>query len=215
MNEKRTVERFKKRTIWLHWIHTAAFVVLVVTGATLFFPGTASPAGGGLVRLLHRIAVVFFAGIPAIYAVWNPRTSLNFIRESLTWNQDDYQWMYQAPDYYSGGDEERMPPQGRVNTIQKLWQLVILATGLLFVITGFPMWFLKDVIPPVIFQWCLIVHDVAFLLTSLMMLVHVYTAAVHPRMTESLRSMWDGKISRTYARKHYAKWYEEVSEEDR
>ena len=58
MNEERTVERFKKRTIWIHWIHTAAFVVLVVTGATLFFPGTGSPAGGGLVRLLHRIAVI-------------------------------------------------------------------------------------------------------------------------------------------------------------
>ena len=47
MTEPRVVERFKKRTIWLHWIHTAAFLVLIVTGAILFFPGLGEAAAGG------------------------------------------------------------------------------------------------------------------------------------------------------------------------
>ncbi len=37
--QERTVERFKKRTVWFHWVHTLAFVVLLVTGMFLFFPG--------------------------------------------------------------------------------------------------------------------------------------------------------------------------------
>ena len=48
MTEPRVVERFKKRTIWFHWIHTAAFLTLIVTGAILFFPGLGAPAAGGI-----------------------------------------------------------------------------------------------------------------------------------------------------------------------
>ena len=32
-------------------------------------------------------------------------------------------------------------------------------------------------------------------------------------MTESLRSMWDGKISEKYAKNHYGKWYDEVAKD--
>ena len=211
MTEVRVVERFRKRTIWFHWIHTAAFLVLVVTGAILFLPGLGAPAAGGLTRFIHRIAVVFFAGVPIVYFIINPRMSLHFIKETLTWGKDDIKWVSQAPDYYFGGDEENMPPQGHVNTGQKMWQFIVLVTGVLFLISGLFMWFFKDVLSPGVFQWCVIVHDIAFILAFLMLLVHIYLGVIHPRMTESLRSMWDGKISKTYARSHYGKWYEEVA----
>lgn len=211
MTEARVVERFKKRTIWFHWIHTTAFLVLLVTGAILFIPGLGGPAAGGLTRFIHRIAVVFFAGAPIVYFILNPKMSLHFIKETLTWGKDDIQWIRQAPDYYFGGDEENMPPQGHVNTGQKMWQFIVLVTGALFLISGFFMWFLKDALSSGVFQWCVIVHDVAFIVALLMLLVHVYLGIIHPRMTESLRSMWDGKISKTYAKNHYGKWYDEVA----
>ena len=211
MTEARVVERFKKRTIWFHWIHTAAFLVLLVTGAILFLPGLGGPAAGGLTRSIHRIAVVFFVGVPIVYFIINPRMSLHFIKETFTWSKSDFQWISRAPDYYFGGAEDKMPPQGHVNTGQKMWQFVVLVTGILFLISGIFMWFLKDSLSPGIFQWSVIVHDVAFILALLMLLVHVYLGVIHPRMTESLRSMWDGKISRTYARNHYGKWYDEVA----
>jgi len=214
MMAERVVERFKKRTIWFHWIHTAAFLVLVVTGAILFFPGIGAPAAGGLTRLIHRIAVVFFVGVPVIYFVWNPRMSLHFIKETLTWGKDDFDWVQAAPLYYFGGAEEKMPPQGHVNTGQKMWQFIVLGTGVLFVISGLIMWFLKDAVSSSLFQWCVIVHDIAFIVAFLMLLVHIYLGVIHPRMTESLRSMWDGKISPTYARHHYGKWYDKNSADD-
>jgi formate dehydrogenase subunit gamma len=213
MAEPRLIERFRKRTIWLHWIHTAAFLVLIVTGAILFLPGIGEPAAGGITRFIHRIAVVIFVAIPVIYSVFNPKTAIHFIKETLTWGKEDMGWAMAAPLYYFGGDEEIMPPQGHVNSGQKLWQFIVLVTGILFVISGIFMWFLKDIVAPGVFQWCVIVHDVAFLLAFLMLLVHVYTGSLHPRMTESFRSMLDGKISKTYASKHYGKWYDEIAKE--
>jgi formate dehydrogenase subunit gamma len=211
MTGPRVVERFRKRTIWFHWIHTVAFLVLLVTGAILFFPGLGGAAAGGITRLIHRIAVVFFVGAPVIYSVLNPRTALHFIKETLTWGKDDIDYMVAAPLYYFGGPEENMPPQGHVNSGQKMWQFIVLVSGVLFFISGLIMLFFKDTAPAGLFQWSVIVHDVAFLLAFLMLLVHIYTGTIHPRMTESLRSMWDGKISVKYARNHYGKWYDEIS----
>jgi formate dehydrogenase subunit gamma len=211
MTEPRVVERFKKRTIWFHWIHTLAFLVLIVTGAILFFPGLGGAAAGGLTRIIHRIAVIFFVGAPLLYFAFNPKMSLHFIKETLTWGKDDIGWLQAAPLYYFGGGEERMPPQGHVNTGQKMWQFIVLGTGILFLISGFIMWFLKGTVSTGFFQWCIIIHDIAFLLAFLMLLVHIYLGIIHPRMTESLRSMWDGKISKSYAKSHYGKWYEKIS----
>jgi len=211
MTEPRVVERFKKRTIWFHWIHTAAFLTLIVTGAILFFPGIGGPAAGGMTRFIHRIAVVIFVAAPVIYFFLNPKMTLHFIKETLTWGKGDLDWAQAAPLYYFGAAEEKMPPQGHVNTGQKMWQLIVLGTGILFFVSGFIMWFLKDIVSTDFFQWCVIVHDIAFLLAFLMLLVHIYLGIIHPRMTESLVSMWDGKISKTYARNHYGKWYEDVS----
>jgi len=212
MTEARVVERFKKRTIWFHWIHTAAFLILVITGVILFVPGLGALAAGGFTRLIHRIAVVFFVGAPVLYFIFSPRMSLRFIKETLTWGKNDIEWIGKAPDYYFGGGEEKMPPQGHVNTGQKMWQFIVLSTGVLFLITGLIMWFFKDIVATGLFQWCVIIHDIAFVLVFLMLLVHVYLGVIHPRMTESLRSMWDGRISKKYAKSHYSKWYDEIAE---
>jgi len=211
MTEARVVERFKKRTIWFHWIHTTAFLVLLVTGAILFLPGLGVAAAGGLTRFIHRIAVVFFVGAPIVYFIINPKMSFHFIKETLTWGKGDFQWFLKAPDYYFGGAEDKMPPQGHVNTGQKMWQMVVLVTGILFLISGGLMWFFKDTLSPGFFEWSVIVHDIAFIVALIMLLVHIYLGVIHPRMTESLRSMWDGKISKTYASSHYGKWYDEVA----
>jgi len=205
------VERFKKRTIWFHWIHTVAFVVLLITGIFLFVPGWGIVAQDSYTRVIHRIAAVIFVVGPILYFPFNIKGSLEFIKETLTWGKDDIGWLKAAPIYYFGGSEEGMPPQGHVNTGQKMWQEVVLGTGILFLITGCIMWFFKGIVAPGVFQWCVFVHDLAFIAAGIMLMVHIYLGAVHPRMTESLRSMWTGKISEKYAKSHYGKWYEEVA----
>ncbi|MFO8102048.1 MAG: cytochrome b/b6 domain-containing protein [Dehalococcoidia bacterium] len=212
--EEKTVERFKKRTIWFHWIHTAAFLALLVTGAILFFPGCGAPAAGGVTRIVHRVAAVIFVGGAIAYIPLNPRMAVQFVKDCFSFGKGDLGWAMAAPDYYFGGPEENMPPQGHVNTGQKMWQVVILGTGVVFVATGAMMWFWRGDLSEAIFQWTMFAHGLAFILALIMLFVHIYMGAIHPRMSESFKSILIGRISPTYARHHYGKWYEEKLQEE-
>lgn len=209
--EARVVRRFRKKTVLLHWIHTAAFITLLVTGAILFLPGLGSIAAGGATRAIHRIAVIFFIVSPLVYFVMSPKMSWQFIKECFVWNKDDIKWVGKAPDYYFGGDEDKMFPQGHINTGQKMWQAIVVVTTFMFIVSGIVMWFFIDIIPSGLFQWTVVFHDIAFIVVFLMLLVHIYLGSIHPRMTESFSSMIDGKISKKYAQSHYLKWYEKMA----
>lgn len=210
--EKRTVERYHRSTIWFHWIHAAAFIALILTGIVVFLPEMAVGSGGP--GIVHRAAAVVFAGAPIVYFFIRTNKVMQFFKETMTWTKDDIKWLKAAPAYYFGGPEENMPPQGHINTGQKMWQLVILGTSLILLVTGAVLWFFKQNLPIQVYQWTLFVHGIAFIVVFVMFLVHIYMGILHPRMRESLRSMRDGKISPTYARSHYAKWYDSVLEKE-
>ncbi len=89
--QKRTIERYSKRTILFHWVHVIAFVILVITGATMFLPGI-GPSGGYSTGIIHRIAAVAFITPPVIYAIYKPRNMLLFCREMFTWKTNDLKW---------------------------------------------------------------------------------------------------------------------------
>lgn len=210
--EERTVERYQRLTIWFHWIHAAAFLVLILTGALVFLPGIEVGTKGP--SMAHRVFAVVFVGIPVIYLFIKTDKAISFVKESITWNKDDIEWLKAAPYYYFGGPEENMPSQGYINTGQKMWQLVILVTSLLFLITGVLMWFFKHSLPFETYQWILFAHGLTFILVFVMFLMHIYMGVLHPRMRESLKAMKDGKISPQYAKSHYGKWYDTVNKSE-
>jgi len=113
----------------------------------LIIPGLGGAAAGGITRVIHRVAVVVFVVAPIVYAIIDFKSAMHFIKETLTWGKGDIDWVKSAPDYYFGGAEEKMPAQGNINTGQKLWQLILLGTSIIFVITGIIMWFFKGVVP--------------------------------------------------------------------
>ena len=131
-----------------------------------------------------------------------------FINGTFIWGIDDLRWFFAAPGYYFGGSSEKMPPQGHINAGQKLWQLVIIGTGMNFILTGTMLWFFRSSIELATYEWILVAHGIAFVVVTAMFLTHVYMGMLHPRMRESLPSMLDGKISEEYARGHYRKWYD-------
>ena len=73
------------------------------------------------------------------------------------------------------------------------------------------MYFFKGIVAPGVFQWCLFIHDLTFILAICMLFLHVQLGVFHPRMDESLLSMVDGKVSGVYAKSHHGKWYDEIS----
>ena len=208
------VEKFKLHTRWLHWIIVAAAFTLALTGLFLYVPQFGSVAQDSYTRIIHRVAAVVFVAAPVLYFLIAPKPSLSFLKKVFTWGKDDLEWTKAAPDYYFGGEESKMPPQPDMNTGQKLFALVAVASFIGFLITGVLMWVYKGTISAEAFQASVFVHDVCFIVGGSMTLLHIYLGAIHPRMTESLRSMIGGKVSVEYAKTHHGKWYAEIAGEE-
>ena len=206
------VEKYRKPIRILHWIHSGAFVLLFLTGLILFIPGLGFLAEDSWTRVIHRIGAAIFIIIPLIYLIVNPKSTIHGLKMAFSWGSDDVGWLKAMPTYYFKGDESKMPPQGEMNTGQKLWWLVVVVFGVLFVITGLIMWFGKTSAPPALLQWMTFIHDVSFIVAGAMFFVHIYNAVFHPLFNEAWGAMTGGKISAEYAKKHHAKWYAEISE---
>ena len=205
----RWIPRYTSLERYLHWGHTATFLLLTLTGMVLFFPFLAPLArgeAGQFVRLVHRISAVLFAAIPLSYAIIQPRRLLSTLKD-LRFSRDDIGWLKGAVPYYLLGKHVDMPPQGRWNTGEKMNAVVLTVGTLLFVFTGVLMWFGKGVLPVWVFQAAVILHDLTMFATVSMFIVHFYLAVAHPLMWQSLVSMRYGVISESYAREHHAKWY--------
>lgn len=205
---KQEVERFRLRARCLHWTIVLSGLLLGLTGLFLYVPAFGVAAQGGYTRVIHRVAAIIFILAPLIYMVWNPRSVGSFIKEILTYGKDDVKWAKAAPDYYFGGEESKMPPQGHVNAGQKLYGLTAVGCGIGLVVTGLIMWFGKGSVSPAVFLWSAFAHDLLFIVFAAFTLLHMYLGAIHPTMTESLRSMITGKASEEYVKHHYGKWYE-------
>ncbi|MBI4283060.1 MAG: cytochrome b/b6 domain-containing protein [Chloroflexi bacterium] len=205
--EQRTLERFRKRTVWIHWLHAASSITLLVTGTIMFFDLT-DMSGGHLVRTIHTVTAVFFVAVPLGYLIYDPKTALSFLRTTFRWDRDDLAWLRSSLGFYFGRNSQ-MPAQGYINGDQKLWQLVVVSTGFLFLITGLPLWFFKLKMAWMLYQVLLLTHALAFVALSVMFLLHVYLTTLNTKFEESLSSMVDGKVSESYARDHYGKWYEQ------
>lgn len=209
------VERYRKPTRILHWIHAGSFIVLFLTGLILFIPPLGILAQDSWTRLLHRVAAVVFVVAPLIYMSLNWRATWHGVKEAFNWGADDWGWFVAAPRYYFLCDEEAMPPQEHMNTGQKMWWLMVMVFGVVFFITGLIMWVFKTLAPASLLQWMVLIHDLAFVAIVPMFCVHIYLSVMHPLMrplrTGAWSSMWRGKVSVDYARSHHTKWYDGIS----
>ncbi|MDD3826942.1 MAG: cytochrome b/b6 domain-containing protein [Anaerolineae bacterium] len=194
----------------LHWVHTATFIPLALTGFVLFAPFLGPVAAGeaGMhIRLIHRVAAIFFGGVPIVYAILQPRRMFMNLREFLSFSKYDLLWLKNAFPYYVLGRHGHMPPQPRFNTGERLTAVVMVLGTITFGITGLSMWFLKGIMPPILFQLMVLIHDLMFIVTFAMFMIHFYLAVIHPMMWQSLVSMRYGVVSESYAREHHAMWY--------
>ncbi|TET66536.1 MAG: formate dehydrogenase subunit gamma [Dehalococcoidia bacterium] len=205
------IQRYRKPTRILHWVHAGAFVLLFLTGLILFIPQLGILAQDSWTRVIHRIAAAVFIIAPLIYIPMNWKATKRGIKLAFSWGADDIGWLQAAPRYYFLGDEKAMPPQGHMNTGQKMWWFMVIVFGIIFVITGLVMWFAKGAAPAAVFQWMVFVHDIAFIVTGTMLFLHIYLGVFHPLMASAWDTMVRGKVSAEYAKAHHGKWYEEVT----
>jgi formate dehydrogenase subunit gamma len=212
--ENSVVERYTASARWFHWLYVVVFLWLVLSGLLLFWGWFGLTPVGNILRIMHRVGAVLLVGAPVVFAIFNRDRAWYFIKEAFMWGKADLGWLKAAPRYYFGGDERMMPPQGYINTGMKLYRLAILFGGALFIITGIILWFFKGIVPPVVFQWCLMAHDITFISSICMLFLHIQLGVFHPRMDESLLSIVDGKVSGVYAKSHHGLWYGKIAEKE-
>jgi formate dehydrogenase subunit gamma len=213
---KRLVMMFNAAQRLVHWLHTAAFAVLMVTGVIIYVPWLGASLGAGeggyAIRLAHRLGAVAFMLVPIIYVVLSPQELLAAMKRVFTWSTEDLGWLRAAPAYYFLGDEEAMPPQDKYNTGQKLFYLVVVICMLGFIVTGLVMWFGKGVVPLWAFRWSVFLHDLCTIAYGAFFLVHFMLSVMHPLMKGAIDGMLFGWMPEDYVKQHHAKYYEALED---
>ena len=209
---KRLVMMFNAAQRLVHWLHTAAFIVLMVTGVIIYVPWLGASLGAGeggyAIRLAHRLGAVAFMLVPIIYVVLSPQELLAAMKRVFTWSKEDLGWLRAAPGYYFLGDEEAMPPQDKYNTGQKLFYLVVVVCMAGFIVTGLIMWFGKGIMPLWAFRWSVFLHDLCTIAYGAFFLVHFMLSVMHPLMKGAIDGMLFGWMPEGYVKHHHAKYYE-------
>ncbi|GEA14949.1 formate dehydrogenase subunit gamma [Moorella sp. E308F] len=211
MTEER-VERFNLAERLGHWSHGISFVVLLLTGSALVFRGYASligPEGLRLFRSIHHVMAYPFTFLTVIILLFGtPRSTWQWLKECLTWGQDDFRFIAAFPREFFGL-KVQLPEQGKFNAGEKLNSLLTIAGSILMAATGWIL-LLRDSVAPALVAWALPLHSAGALVMGGVILGHIYLALGHPNSRESINGMLSGKVAARFAREHHARWYRKL-----
>jgi formate dehydrogenase subunit gamma len=184
-----------------HWITATCFVLLMLSGLSMFDPmlfWLSNLFGGGQwARAAHPwigiVLVVSYAGM-----------IVQFWRDNL-WTKDDLAWTL-AIDRVLLNEEEGVPEVARFNAGQKFvfWSMALLIPVLLF--TGLAVWdyYFENATSVETQRAALLIHSLAAIAAILVWVIHVY-AAIWVR--GSMRAMTQGYVTPGWAWRHHRKWF--------
>lgn len=200
------IERFSTSERVLHWIVTASFFTLLLTGLGLYstlFNGYFSLFGGGQnAILIHKISGILFF-LSSLYMFFNHKNDVS------TFDQDDKLWV-DAKGGYLSRDASHFNI-GKYNPGQKLFAIFIAAATLVLGVTGIFIW-APSMFPRWIVQLSLMTHGLLFVGSVMFVVVHVYLATIGNPGT--IEAMLYGNVRKLWAKKHHPRWYKEVSGEE-
>jgi formate dehydrogenase subunit gamma len=195
--------RFNRTERAVHWVHAVAFFILLGSGLCLYLPSLAELVGRrGLLKSIHIYTAIAWAiALVAIVVVGDRRSLRRDLREVEFWDADDRRWF-----------RGRSAPQGRLNAGQKLNTIFTAAFALLFVFTGFFLWYGER---NTRFREpnALLVHDWLTYASVILLTGHLYLSLIYPKTRHSLNGITRGWVREDWARRHHAKWVEAVEAE--
>ncbi|HLN09276.1 MAG TPA: formate dehydrogenase subunit gamma [Xanthobacteraceae bacterium] len=183
-----------------HWITGGCFVLLMLSGLSMFDPLlfflSGLFGGGQLTRAVHPwlgvILLVSYSGL-----------IVQFWRDNFP-NRDDIAWTA-ALSRVLANDEEGVPEVGRFNAGQKFvfWSMALLVPVLF--VTGIVIWDVYFSPYTTIEQQrvAVLIHCVAAAAAIVIWIIHVY-AAIWVR--GSVRGMTRGYVTPGWAWRHHRKW---------
>ena len=192
----------------VHWGSAIFFILALLTGFAIYTPWlfrwlTPLFGGGPQTRVLHPW---FSLGFVIVFAL----QILNWLAP-MTWTADDSRWMRHLKSYVTNADALEPEYVGFFNGGQKLYFWAIVASTLIFLISGVALWF------PATFGRALVsisyvLHDVAGLVMLLGFILHIYEATAAQPGT--FQAMTRGTVEKRWAWTHHPAWYRAVTGRD-
>jgi formate dehydrogenase subunit gamma len=183
-----------------HWITGGCFVLLLLSGLSMFHPMLFFLSdlfgGGQWTRAVHpwigTVLLVSYLGL-----------IVQFWRDNL-WNRDDIAWL-KAIDRVIANQEEGVPEVERFNAGQKFvfWSMALLVPVLFF--TGLIIWeiYFGSYTSIEVQRIAVLTHSAAAIAAILVWIVHVYAAIW---VSGSVRAMTQGYVTPGWAWRHHRKW---------
>jgi formate dehydrogenase subunit gamma len=189
----------------LHWSVAIFFVLSLLSGFGIYSPWlyrwlTPLFGGGPMTRFLHPWFGLFF-DVAFFFQFLNWMVPMR-------WTQADRRWTRRMKDYVSNKEKVEAPDVGFFNGGQKLYFWAIVASGLLFLISGVPMW-LDNIFPRWLVAVSYVLHDIAGLVMLAGFIIHVYEGTAAQPGT--FQSMTDGTVTEEWAWTHHPAWYADVT----
>jgi formate dehydrogenase subunit gamma len=193
----RYVKRFTLTERLLHWVHAAAFFVLLGSGLALYLPALATTFGDRpFIKDVHFWTAISWAGLMLLIVLFGNRRALRrTAREIDLFDRDDRRFL--AGRTHS--------PQGRFNAGQKVNAIITAAFASLFFISGMLLW-LGERNTDIRLSGTLYLHDALMYLSVVIVLGHLYLALIHRSTRHSLRGMTLGTVREDWAKAHHSKW---------
>ena len=192
----------------VHWAVAFFFILTLLTGFAIFTPwlyAWIAPifGGGPRARLLHAW---FGLGFVVVFIL----QLLNWLK-SMKWGESDRSWLKRFGDYITNKEVLESEDVGKFNAGQKLWFWTIATSVVLFLVTGFILWW-PEIFGRVLMWISYFFHDIAALIMLGGFIIHIYegTAA----MPGTFHSMIYGTVSKAWAWTHHPAWYREVTGRD-
>lgn len=182
--------RFSGTERALHWVHAAAFVVLLATGLCLYLPSLAELVGRRpLLKEIHiYTAVAWAVALLYVFAVGDRRSLVAAAREL-----------------------DRLDDT-RLNRGQKLNAIASAAFAILFAVTGFFLWYgerdTRFRLPQ-----ALLVHDWLMYVSLVLFVGHLFLAVIYPATRHSLNGMTHGWVDSDWALAHHPEWASKLRHE--
>jgi formate dehydrogenase subunit gamma len=202
---KTVIIRYSRVNRVNHWITAICFVLLVLSGLSMFHPMlfflSGLFGGGQWARAVHPwIGIVLLISYLGLI--------VQFWRENLV-NRDDVAWM-KSIDKVLVNDEKGVPEVGRNNAGQKIvfWSMTLLIPVLFF--SGLVIWevYFGAATSIPVQRVAVLIHSLAAIAAIIVWVIHVY-AAIWVR--HSVRGMTQGYVTPGWAWRHHRKWLEELA----
>ena len=197
--------RYASRAI--HWSVAVSFVVCLLTGMPIWTPIFSWMAHlfGGLhvCRWLHPwTGAAFFAASALMFLHW---------AKEMVLRGNEKEWLKPKKLVEFVKFTEEDPTVGKYNGGQKLlfWVTSLGALGLF--VSGLVLWN-PLLVPQVIREIGILLHDFTFIAFVLAIIGHVYLGTAAEPGT--FRAMTRGTVTRPWARLHHPAWYREVTGDD-